>query len=178
MNNYRLSSVKRVSTGFPICHLVSHWQDLHWCLTKMRFVHCLQVCFVSRLSSCVLQNEQFFILFLLPFFYFGICYPCVLPTYCSSMASGEEKFTDNLQTYLLSRDHSNLKSEFQSGNGKVWLNYNLLSLFWVRMCSFIIRLLMLQKFVDSIEGHPAVEVVLGEHVFLSVGDYYLATKSD
>ncbi|XP_057456760.1 isoleucine--tRNA ligase, cytoplasmic [Lotus japonicus] len=69
-----------------------------------------------------------------------------------SLFTGEEKFTDNLQTYLLSRDHSNLKSEFQSGNGK--------------------------KFVDSIEGHPAVEVVLGEHVFLSVGDYYLATKSD
>jgi isoleucyl-tRNA synthetase len=30
-------------------------------------------------------------------------------------------FAQNLQTYLLSRDHSNLKSEFQDGNGKVCL---------------------------------------------------------
>ncbi|KAK7312175.1 hypothetical protein VNO77_35847 [Canavalia gladiata] len=52
--------------------------------------------------------------------------------------------THNLRTYLLSRDHLNLKSEFQDGNGK----------------------------------QPAAEVVLGEHVFLTVGDYYLAEKSD
>lgn len=68
-----------------------------------------------------------------------------------SLFSGDSKFAHNLQTYLLSRDHSNLKSEFQEGNGK--------------------------KMVDSIEQQPAAEVVLGEHVFLTVGDYYVAEKS-
>ncbi|XP_058750906.1 isoleucine--tRNA ligase, cytoplasmic-like [Vicia villosa] len=68
-----------------------------------------------------------------------------------SLFSGNSKFAHNLQTYLLSRDHSNLKSEFQDGNGK--------------------------KIVDSIEQQPAAAVVLGEHVFLTVGDYYVAAKS-
>jgi len=36
---------------------------------------------------------------------------------------------------------------------------------------------LLQKTVDSIEQQPAAEVVLGEHVFLTVGDYYVAEKS-
>ncbi|KAI9076357.1 hypothetical protein K1719_041672 [Acacia pycnantha] len=35
-----------------------------------------------------------------------------------SLFAGEAKFGHNLQTYLLSRDHSNLKNEFQEGNGK------------------------------------------------------------
>ncbi|XP_027356621.1 isoleucine--tRNA ligase, cytoplasmic-like [Abrus precatorius] len=69
-----------------------------------------------------------------------------------SLYTGEAKFAHNLQTYLLSRDHSNLKSEFQDGNGK--------------------------KIVDSIEQQPDVGVVVGEHVFLTVGDYYLTRKSD
>ncbi|KAI5387971.1 isoleucine--tRNA ligase, cytoplasmic [Lathyrus oleraceus] len=68
-----------------------------------------------------------------------------------SLFSGDSKVAHNLQTYLLSRDHSNLKSEFHDGNGK--------------------------KTVDSIEQQPAAEVVLGEHVFLTVGDYYVAAKS-
>ncbi|KAI9117340.1 hypothetical protein K1719_011506 [Acacia pycnantha] len=68
-----------------------------------------------------------------------------------SLFAGEAKFGHNLQTYLLSRDHSNLKNEFQEGNGK--------------------------KMVDSIEKQPAVEVVLGKHVFLTVGDFYQAAKS-
>ncbi|PNY05548.1 isoleucine-tRNA ligase cytoplasmic-like [Trifolium pratense] len=68
-----------------------------------------------------------------------------------SLFAGDSKFAQNLQTYLLSRDHSNLKSEFQDGNGK--------------------------KIVDSIEHQPAAEVILGEHVFLSVGDYYVVAKS-
>lgn len=37
--------------------------------------------------------------------------------------------------------------------------------------------LLLQKIIDSIDQLPAVEVVLGEHVFLTVGDYNLAGKS-
>ena len=37
--------------------------------------------------------------------------------------------------------------------------------------------LPLQKIIDSIDQLPAVEVVLGEHVFLTVGDYNLAGKS-
>ncbi|KAJ1420666.1 hypothetical protein SESBI_14243 [Sesbania bispinosa] len=68
-----------------------------------------------------------------------------------SLFTGDAKLAYNLQTYLLSRDHSNLKSEFQDGNGK--------------------------KVIDSIEQQPAAQVVLGEHVFLTVGDYYLDAKS-
>ncbi|OIV94953.1 hypothetical protein TanjilG_22150 [Lupinus angustifolius] len=67
-----------------------------------------------------------------------------------SLFSGDTKLAQNLQTYLLSRDLSNLKSEFQNG----------------------------KKIVDSIEEQAAVEVVLGEHVFLTVGDYYLAGKAE
>ncbi|KAI4305042.1 hypothetical protein L6164_028432 [Bauhinia variegata] len=67
-----------------------------------------------------------------------------------SLFAGDKKFAHNLQTYLLSRDHLNLKSEFQDGNGKIK--------------------------VDSIEQQPAVEVVLRVHVFLTVGDYYLSRK--
>lgn len=62
-----------------------------------------------------------------------------------------EKYARGLQTYLLSRDHYNLKSEFNLGNGKIK--------------------------VDCIESQPAVEVVLGEHVFLTVGDYYSSTRT-
>lgn len=40
---------------------------------------------------------------------------------CSSMVAGNSKFAQGLETYLLSRDHTNLKSEFQLGNGKVCL---------------------------------------------------------
>lgn len=65
--------------------------------------------------------------------------------------SGNTKFLQGLQIYLLSRDHSNLKSEFQLGNGKIM--------------------------VDCIENQPPVNLVLGEHVFLSVGDYYVRTKT-
>ncbi|KAJ0016971.1 hypothetical protein Pint_11008 [Pistacia integerrima] len=59
-----------------------------------------------------------------------------------ALYSGNTKFLLGVQIYLLSRDHSNLKSDFQHGNGK-----------------------------------PAVELVLGKHVFLSVGEYYLRTKT-
>ncbi|KAK9088613.1 hypothetical protein Scep_027695 [Stephania cephalantha] len=40
---------------------------------------------------------------------------------CLALYSGDAKQANGLQTYLLSRDHSNLKSEFQQGNGKVGL---------------------------------------------------------
>ncbi|KAG6742514.1 hypothetical protein POTOM_053386 [Populus tomentosa] len=66
------------------------------------------------------------------------------------VVSGNTKSVHGLETYLLSRDYSNLKSEFQLGDGKIT--------------------------VDAIEGLPAVNVVLGEHVFLTVGDSVLSTK--
>eukprot|EP00258_Populus_trichocarpa_P028595 XP_024444614.1 isoleucine--tRNA ligase, cytoplasmic isoform X1 [Populus trichocarpa] len=66
------------------------------------------------------------------------------------VVSGNTKSVHGLETYLLSRDHSNLKSEFQLGDGKIT--------------------------VDTVEGLPAVNVVLGEHVFLTVGDSVLSTK--
>ncbi|KAL9679523.1 hypothetical protein QQ045_017388 [Rhodiola kirilowii] len=59
-----------------------------------------------------------------------------------------EKFVQGLQTYLLSRDHNNLKTEFSVGNKKI--------------------------VVDVIENQPPVEVELGKHVFFSVGEYHLA----
>ncbi|KAJ8755497.1 hypothetical protein K2173_019295 [Erythroxylum novogranatense] len=66
-----------------------------------------------------------------------------------ALYGGNKKSASALGIYLLSRDHSNLKSEFQRGNDKIT--------------------------VDCIENQPAVDVVLGEHVFLTVGDYYLRT---
>ncbi|KAL3828683.1 hypothetical protein ACJIZ3_017485 [Penstemon smallii] len=59
---------------------------------------------------------------------------------------GNTKYANGLQTYLLMRDHQNLKAEFRSGNDKIKVN--------------------------CIENQPPVEVVLGEHVFSTVGDYY------
>ncbi|KAL5543283.1 hypothetical protein UlMin_010993 [Ulmus minor] len=66
--------------------------------------------------------------------------------------SGNTKFADGLKTYLLSRDHSNLKSEFQRGNGKIT--------------------------VRSIENIPAMDIIFGEHVWLTVGDFYSTIKSE
>ncbi|KAL5550220.1 hypothetical protein UlMin_000396 [Ulmus minor] len=68
-----------------------------------------------------------------------------------ALCSGNNKFADGLKTYLLSRDHLNLKSDFQQGNGKIR--------------------------VSSIENIPAMDIVSGEHVFLTVGDYYSTIKS-
>ncbi|CAH1424400.1 unnamed protein product [Lactuca virosa] len=65
--------------------------------------------------------------------------------------TGNAKYAHALKVYLLSRDHSILKSEFRLGNGKIK--------------------------VDCIETLPDVDVVLGEHVFLTVGDYYSATTN-
>ncbi|KAB5548413.1 hypothetical protein DKX38_011819 [Salix brachista] len=67
------------------------------------------------------------------------------------LVSGNTKSAHGLETYLLSRDHSNLKSEFQLGDGKIT--------------------------VDFIEGLPSVNLVFGEHVFLTVGDSILRSKS-
>ncbi|KAF4390301.1 hypothetical protein F8388_019956 [Cannabis sativa] len=67
------------------------------------------------------------------------------------LCSGNTKSADFLKTYLLSRDHSNLKSEFQRGNGKIT--------------------------VGCVENVPAVDVLLGEHVFLTVGDFCSTSKS-
>eukprot|EP00258_Populus_trichocarpa_P045482 XP_024461501.1 isoleucine--tRNA ligase, cytoplasmic [Populus trichocarpa] len=75
----------------------------------------------------------------------------VLKSDAVSLYGGNSKSAHGLETYLLSRDHSNLKSEFQLGDGKIT--------------------------VDFIEGLPSVNVVLEEHVFLTVGDSILREKS-
>ncbi|KAL5726224.1 isoleucine--tRNA ligase [Ranunculus cassubicifolius] len=62
----------------------------------------------------------------------------------SELCLGNEGYAEDLQTWLLSRDHSNLKAEVQLGNGQIK--------------------------VDCIKDRPAVDVVLGKHFFLSVGD--------
>ncbi|VVB01356.1 unnamed protein product [Arabis nemorensis] len=68
-----------------------------------------------------------------------------------ALYSGDVKFASGLQTYLLSRDTSNLKSEFQAGDGKVT--------------------------VSCIEKFPAVTLVLGEHLHLTVCDYFLSKRN-
>ncbi|CAI9285342.1 unnamed protein product [Lactuca saligna] len=66
--------------------------------------------------------------------------------------SGNAKYANALKVYLLSRDHFNLKTEFLVGINQIK--------------------------VDCIEGLPDVDVVLGEHVFLTVGDYYSQTTNN
>nr|XP_043623289.1 isoleucine--tRNA ligase, cytoplasmic [Erigeron canadensis] len=65
--------------------------------------------------------------------------------------AGNTNYAQALQVYLLSRDHGNLKSEFQQGNGKLT--------------------------VSCIENLPVVDVVLGKHLFFTVGDYAAVTNS-
>ncbi|KAA8541578.1 hypothetical protein F0562_022730 [Nyssa sinensis] len=67
-----------------------------------------------------------------------------------ALYEGNTKCAHCLHMHLLSMDHRNLKLEFQCGNGKIK--------------------------VDCIENQPAVDVVLGEHVFLTVGDYFFNMK--
>ncbi|XP_074580214.1 isoleucine--tRNA ligase, cytoplasmic-like isoform X1 [Curcuma longa] len=67
-----------------------------------------------------------------------------------ALYSGDKKLADNLQTYLSSREVSNLKLEFQGGNGKIK--------------------------VDCFQNQPVVELELEKHVFLSVADSYLRRK--
>lgn len=69
----------------------------------------------------------------------------------TALYGGNTQYSQGLRTYLLMRDHHNLKSEFQQGKGKIT--------------------------VKCIENQPPVEVILGKHVFLSVGDHFLNTKS-
>ncbi|XP_023756282.1 isoleucine--tRNA ligase, cytoplasmic [Lactuca sativa] len=66
--------------------------------------------------------------------------------------SGNAKHAEALKVYLLSRDHFNLKTEFLVGINQIK--------------------------VDCIENQPDVDVVLGEHVFLTVGDYYSQTTNN
>ncbi|KAI3450053.1 hypothetical protein Pfo_006718 [Paulownia fortunei] len=67
-----------------------------------------------------------------------------------ALYAGNTKSAHRLQTYLLMRDHHNLKAEFQLGKGKIKIN--------------------------CIEDLPPVDVVLGEHVFMTVGDYFSSTR--
>ncbi|KAL8545029.1 hypothetical protein ACS0TY_005292 [Phlomoides rotata] len=68
----------------------------------------------------------------------------------AALYGGNIRFARGLQSYLLMRDHHNLKAEFQIGKGKIQ--------------------------VSCIENQPPVSVVLGEHVFLTVGDYFSSNK--
>ncbi|AQK81821.1 Isoleucine--tRNA ligase cytoplasmic [Zea mays] len=68
-----------------------------------------------------------------------------------SHASGKSNHVEALRVYLLSRSLSRLKNQFQAGKGMIT--------------------------VDCIEGYPPVSLLLGKHVFLSAGDFYLASRS-
>ncbi|KAL8055602.1 hypothetical protein ABFX02_04G067200 [Erythranthe guttata] len=63
---------------------------------------------------------------------------------------GNAKSARGLQSYLLMRDHHNLKAEFQLGEGTIN--------------------------VGCIEDVAPVNVVSGEHVFLTAGDYFTSTR--
>ncbi|CAL1399838.1 unnamed protein product [Linum trigynum] len=69
---------------------------------------------------------------------------------CAALYGGNTRFCQMLQVYLVSRDHSNLKIEVQLGNGTIR--------------------------VDSIENLPPVELELGRHFHLTVGDHFVATR--
>lgn len=62
----------------------------------------------------------------------------------SLLCSGDTKFAQDLQIYLVSRDHSNLKAEVQIGNGQIK--------------------------IECIEGRPPIDLVVGKHFFLTVGE--------
>ncbi|XP_075511214.1 isoleucine--tRNA ligase, cytoplasmic [Primulina tabacum] len=68
----------------------------------------------------------------------------------AALYAGNTKFAQGLQAYLLMRDYNNLRGEFQLGKGKINVN--------------------------CIEDQPPVDVVLGDHVFLSFGDYISSTR--
>ncbi|KAI9193803.1 hypothetical protein LWI28_000314 [Acer negundo] len=68
-----------------------------------------------------------------------------------ALYSGNTKFMQGLQVYLLSRDYSNLKSDFQIGKGKIT--------------------------VSCIENQPAVNVALGEHMFLTTNSIQVSNVS-
>nr|CAB3470983.1 unnamed protein product [Digitaria exilis] len=65
-------------------------------------------------------------------------------------ASGKDH-SEALTVYLSSRSLSRLKSQFQAGNGMIT--------------------------VDCIEGFPPISLQLGKDVFLSAGEFYLASRS-
>lgn len=69
----------------------------------------------------------------------------------SKLCSDNETNANGVKVYLLSRDHSNLKAELLSANGKVR--------------------------VACIEGQPPLDICLGQHLYLSVGDYYLSLRT-
>ncbi|XP_057959280.1 isoleucine--tRNA ligase, cytoplasmic [Malania oleifera] len=68
-----------------------------------------------------------------------------------ALYAGNSKFVEGLQTYMLSRDYYSLRSEFQLGNGKIT--------------------------VDCIDNQPAMDIELGVHLYLTVGDHYLTTRT-
>ncbi|KAL8145892.1 hypothetical protein AgCh_003869 [Apium graveolens] len=62
-----------------------------------------------------------------------------------ALYAGNTQFSENLQTYLLSRDYQSLKSEIQTNNGKI--------------------------IVSHVIDQPQVELCVGKHIYLTVGDY-------
>ncbi|XP_006656298.1 isoleucine--tRNA ligase, cytoplasmic-like [Oryza brachyantha] len=82
--------------------------------------------------------------------YIARCSSVVTPDLLEHAAGNREHF-DALKVYLLSRSISRLKNEFQAGNGKIT--------------------------VDFIEGFSPIDLQLGKHVFLSAGDFYMASRS-
>jgi hypothetical protein len=87
-----------------------------------------------------------------------------------------------LRVYLLSRDLFSLKYEVQSGNGKVSFDKYILYIFsfvCIKLCLlfddyFLLVLVFVQIKVDGLDSYPPVELEVGKHFFLNVGEFYLS----
>lgn len=84
-----------------------------------------------------------------------------------------------LRVYLSSRSLSRLKHQFQAGKGMVSSHYHQ-PLFPTGSNEFSVLVFLSPLFqitVDCIEGYPPISLQLGKQVFLSAGDFYLASRS-
>jgi isoleucyl-tRNA synthetase len=94
--------------------------------------------------------------------------------------TGKSNHVEALRVYLLSRSLSRLKNQFQAGKGMVSSQRRMLSSFSEKKNYSFVLIACLHPFqitVDCIEGYPPVSLLLGKHVFLSAGDFYLASRS-
>ena len=101
----------------------------------------------------------------------------------NSDLTGNNDHVEALRVYLLSRSLSRLKNQFQAGNGMVSSHSSQPRCIFhpgpicIPQFLYVFFCLSVQITVDCIEGYPAINLQLGKHVFLSAGDFYLASGS-
>jgi len=151
--------------------LVLLWQNLHWCLTKKPFFHCLQVWFllVKLILPSPKQAVFWYSFIICDYWLLQLTVQLLQVTQKVHMICKLTCYQEIIWSWSL-----NFKMEMERFDWAI-VSCLCFSFWWKYAHSFY---LLLQKIVDSIEQLPAVEVVLGEHVFFTVGDHYLAAKSD